>query len=340
MARKSPAGNIIYLCNDSQRKGRRHTGTENGNSFRQIAGEWMEMQKFQLKPASLSSYTNILNAYLLPRFEDRDISEIGRAEFTALACDLMKHGGPLHKGLSASTVNTVLTVAKNILHYASREKGLSVADLYGIPVKQETNTPATLTRKEQTALIHWLYDHLSPCNLGILLGLCTGMRLGEICALKWGDISIDDQSITVKRNMQRIQRLGENRTEVVIQTPKSSSSIRIIPVTAEIAMLLLKNRKEDDAYLLTGKTDRFMEPRSLQRCFKKALRESGLADINFHALRHTFATRGIEVGFDPKTLSSVLGHSNVNITLNRYVHPSMEQKQRSMNLFSGLLDIN
>ena len=140
--------------------------------------------------------------------------------------------------------------------------------------------------------------------------------------------------------MQRFQRLEENRTEVVLQTPKSSSSVRIIPVSEEIAGILSDNRKEDEAYLLTGETNRFMEPRNLQRRFKKVLKESGLEDINFHALRHTFATRGIEVGFDPKTLSSVLGHANVNMTLNRYVHPTMEQKRRNMNLFPELLAVN
>lgn len=375
MARKSRTGENIYFRKDGRWEGRRRIRTENGktvfayiyaesyeeavkklseitndqkstclqkngNSFRRIANEWLELQKPQLKPASLSTYANILNTYLLPEFGDRNISEISRAEFTNLVCNLLERGGPMQKGLSASTVSIILTVAKNIFHYASRERELSVADICGIPIKQEKNEPATLSREEQTSLVNWLYDHLTPCNLGILLGLYTGMRIGEICALKWRNISKDDQSITVCQNMQRIHRLGEKRTEVVVQIPKSASSIRTIPVTDEIARLLSDNRKEDDAYLLTGEADRFIEPRNLQRQFKKALEKSGLKDINFHALRHTFATRGIEIGFDPKTLSSVLGHATVNMTLNRYVHPTMEQKQRNMNLFSELLAVN
>lgn len=375
MARKSLTGNNIYLRKDGRWEGRLRTGTENGktvftyiyagsyeeaaqklseiadqkaqtvscqdgNSFRCIANEWLELQKPQLKPASLSSYTNILNAYLLPRFGDRNISEISRAEFTSLVCGLLECGGPMQKGLAPCTVSTIMTVAKNILHYASREKGLSVADICGIPVRQEKREPATLSRDEQALLVTRLLSNLTPCNLGILLCLYTGMRIGEICALKWKDISRDDQSITVSQNMQRIQRLEENRTEVVIQAPKSVYSMRIIPVADEIAALLLANRQEDEAYLLTGKTNRFMEPRNLQRRFKQMLKETGLKDINFHALRHTFATRGIEAGFDPKTLSSVLGHASVNITLNRYVHPTMEQKQRNMNLLSELLAVS
>lgn len=125
-----------------------------------------------------------------------------------------------------------------------------------------------------------------------------------------------------------------------MQPPKSASAVRIIPVAKELAVLLKEHRREEDAYLLTGRADRFLEPRTLQRRFKKALKESGLEDINFHALRHTFATRGIEAGFDPKTLSAVLGHATVSMTLNRYVHPTMEQKQRSMNLLSALFAVD
>ena len=375
MARKSPTRNNIYLRKDGRWEGRRRIGTENGktvfayvyagsyeeavyklaedatkqektssqqkgNSLRCIASEWLELQKPQLKPASLSSYTNIINTYLLPRFGDRHISEICRSEFTALVCDLLEYGGPKQNGLSASTVNTILTVAKNILHYASREKGLPVADIHGISVKQDKAEPPTLSKAEQTSLLGWLCSNLTPCNLGILLSLYTGIRLGELCALKWKDISKENQSITVYQTMQRVQRLEEKRTEVVVQAPKSAAAVRIIPVTKEIAVILSDNRKEDDAYLLTGEAEYFLEPRTLQRRFKKVLKESGLEDINFHALRHTFATRGIEVGFDPKTLSSVLGHATVSMTLNRYVHPTMEQKQRNMNLFSELLAVN
>ncbi len=375
MARKSPTGNNIYLRKDGRWEARLRTGKENGrtvftyvyagsyeeavkklseiveeqrqmaiirdkNSFRFIANEWLELQKPFLKPASLSSYTNIISSHLNPRLGDRCVSEISRADITALARELLECGGKAGQGLSANTVNTILTVAKSIFHYASRERRISIADIQGISAKQARNDPPTLSREDQKTLVQWLSENLIPCNLGILLSLYTGMRLGEICALKWKDVSKDDQSIAVYQTMQRVQRLGENRTEVVVQAPKSASAFRRVPVTEEMAKLLAANRKADDVYLLTGESEHFMEPRSLQRQFKRVLRGCSLENINFHALRHTFATRGIEVGFDPKTLSSVLGHSTVSMTLNRYVHPSMEQKQRNMNLFPELLDVN
>lgn len=369
MARKSQTGNNIYLRKDGRWEGRRRTGTENGktvyiyiyggsydealqkldeidalqedlgdeNSFQRIAKEWLELQKPQLKPASFSSYTNIINSYLSPKFGERQITDISRSEFTSLVRDLLEHGGITQQGLSASTVNTILTVAKKIFIYAARERELSVADIQGIPVKQVRNVTPTLSKEDQETLVQWLYDHLTPGNLGILLSLYTGMRLGEICALKWKDISKEDQSIAVYQTMQRVQRLDEKKTEVVVQAPKSASAYRRLPVSEEMAKVLVISRKEDDAYILTGDPEHFMEPRGLQRQFKRVLRACGLEDINFHALRHTFATRGIEVGFDPKTLSSLLGHATVSMTLNRYVHTSMEQKQKNMNLFPELL---
>lgn len=374
MARKSPTGKNIYLRKDGRWEGRLRTGTVNGktvfsyvyaasyeeavnklaelalkrsgsysqpseNIFRNVAEEWINLQKPRLKPASLSSYTNILNSYLIPRFGDKPITEIERSEFVVFVYSLLECKGPDRKGLSASTVSTILTVTKSILRYASWEKGLSVADICGIPIRKEKSEPLFLSRSQQTCLLCWLYKHLTPCNLGILLSLYTGIRLGELCALKWKDISKEDQSVMVYQTMQRVQRREEKRTEIIVQPPKSISAVRTIPVAEEIAVLLADNRKEDEAYLLTGKTDCFLEPRTLQRRFKKVLKESGLGDINFHALRHTFATRGIEAGFDPKTLSSVLGHATVSLTLNKYVHPTMEQKQRNMNLLSGLFAV-
>lgn len=374
MARKSATGNNIYLRKDGRWEGRLRIGTVNGktifsyiyaasyeeavdklsrltskqpetdfhqtkNSFQNIANEWMALQRVRLKPSSISSYTNILNSYLIPRFGDRDISDIRRSEFIAFVYGLLESRESVKKGLSTSTVNTILTVSKGILRYAAREKELIVADICGIPLKKTRGEPSFLSETEQSTLLCWLYKHLSPCNLGILLSLCTGIRLGELCALKWKDIAKEDQSVMIYQTMQRIQCKDKKRTKVVVQSPKSASAIRTIPVTEELAALLTNNRKEDEAYLLTGKTECYLEPRTLQRRFKKVLKESGIDDINFHALRHTFATRGIEAGFDPKTLSSLLGHATVSITLNRYVHPTMEQKQRNMNLLSGLLAV-
>lgn len=169
----------------------------------------------------------------------------------------------------------------------------------------------------------------------------TGMRIGEVCALKWKDILLDEHCIFIESTMQRLKSDNKEfaKTEVIITSPKSNSSTRTIPIPDNLYEILKKHRCSGEAYLLTGNSLRFLEPRTLQNHFKSALKICGINDANFHALRHTFATRCVEIGFDVKSLSEILGHASVNITLNKYVHPSMELKQKNMNRISDLLAV-
>lgn len=175
--------------------------------------------------------------------------------------------------------------------------------------------------------------------MGILLCLYTGLRLGEICALTWKDILMDEQCLYIHQTMQRIQVKDNTgkKTAVIIMPPKSGCSIRRISIPDEIRQLLSQIQKQDKAYLLTGMVHSYVEPRNMENRFKAVTKECNIIDVNFHALRHTFATRCVELGFDVKSLSEILGHASVNITMNRYVHPSMEHKKKNMNLLSELL---
>ena len=239
----------------------------------------------------------------------------------------------------ATYCNSVLSLMKNVMEYGSREKGITIADITDIAVKQPQKPMRILTREEQATVSDYLKDNLTECNLGIFLCLYTGLRIGEVCALKWEDIHIPEKYLYVHQTMQRIQVKGnpKKKTEVVIQPPKSDCSIRSIPIPEEIIQLLLPAKKENNAFLLTGQPRVFIEPRCLENQFKSVIKECHIKDVNFHALRHTFATRCVELGFDIKSLSEILGHASVNITLNRYVHPSMDLKQQNMNKLCELL---
>ena len=129
------------------------------------------------------------------------------------------------------------------------------------------------------------------------------------------------------------------KTEVIVTTPKSSCSIRKIPLPDEILEILVLNKKASSGYVLTNDEYKFIEPRTMQNKFKKILKAAGIENANFHALRHTFATRCVELGFDVKSLSEILGHATVNITMNRYVHPTYEMKKENMKKLSGLLAV-
>lgn len=338
---------IIYRINDDQRNQRyleekpnkEHDSITSSETFKIIANEWLQVQKPELKASSIAKYSNIMRLYLFPEFGEQNISNISRNEVILFSKDMLINGGSAAKGLAPKTVNSTLSVLKNIFEYARREKELQVADVSNISVKQPQKPMRILSRYEQQRLSQYLCANLSLRNLGILLCLYTGLRIGEICALKWEDINIGEQYLYVHQTMQRIQfpDLEEKKTEVVIQAPKSDSSIRKIPIPDEVFQLLLPVQADDSAFLLTGLEQRFIEPRCMENQFKLVALNCEIPDINFHALRHTFATRCVELGFDVKSLSEILGHASVNITLNRYVHPSMELKQKNMNKLSCLL---
>lgn len=309
------------------------------DTFSCLSLEWLLVKSPQIKPSSVAKYTNMLNLYLIPIFGHRQISNISRSDIVLFSTQLLISGGTKSDGLAPKTVNSVISLMKNILEYAEREKGLSVADTKDLAVKQPQKPMRVLSRTEQKKLSIYLSGHLTPCHLGILLCLYTGLRIGEICALKWEDIDIDEQCLTIHQTMQRVQINGKagKKTGILIQAPKSDCSIRKIPIPNEMFQLLLSAKKQSDAFLLTGMVHSFVEPRSMENHFKAAARECGIHDVHFHTLRHTFATRCVELGFDIKSLSEILGHASVNITLNRYVHPSMELKQKNMNMLSELL---
>ncbi len=166
------------------------------------------------------------------------------------------------------------------------------------------------------------------------MALFTGLRIGEICALRWGDISLPDKALHVRFTMQRIQNIngeGRTKTKVTISPPKTDTSARIIPLPDFLVELCRKRfNTNTSAFILTG-TEFYMEPRVLQYRFKNYANACELDGIHFHTIRHTFATRCVEVGFEIKSLSEILGHSSIKITLDRYVHSSMELKRENMN---------
>lgn len=175
-----------------------------------------------------------------------------------------------------------------------------------------------------------------------MLSLFTGIRIGELCALRWEDISFQEQTMRIHQTMQRVQDKSSStqKTKIVITPPKSSCSIRTIPLPGQLIGILEGYRTTDSGFFLTNSLDKFIEPRTMQNKFKAALKHSTVDSANFHSLRHTFATRCVELGFDVKSLSEILGHTSVSITMNRYVHPSLELKKQNMQRLSELFAVN
>ena len=233
-------------------------------------------------------------------------------------------------GLSAKYVSDIVIVFKSMAKYISRVHGFKnpLADVILPKVtKKEMNLFSDIQQKK---LCEYLLKNPDNTSIGVLLSLYTGLRIGEICGLKWSDIDFEKSILTVRRTVQRI-RTGVHGTRLIVDTPKSRSSQRAIPIPAFIMDMLRKFGKCDDFYILSG-SEKIIEPRTMQRKFQSILKKAGLPSINYHSLRHMFATNCIQLGFDVKTLSEILGHASVETTLNRYVHSSMERKTQCMNL--------
>ena len=182
--------------------------------------------------------------------------------------------------------------------------------------------------------MNYLRDNFTFKNLGIFICLSTGMRIGEICGLRWQDVDVDDGVIMVRHTLQRIYILdeGERHTEIILDTPKTSNSIRDIPMSSELLRIMKQfNKVVNDDYFVISNDINPIEPRTYRNYYKRLCKKLDIPELKFHGLRHSFATRCIEANGDYKTVSVLLGHSNISTTLNLYVHPNKEQKKKLIN---------
>lgn len=312
-----------------------------GISFHAFAKEWYMSILPQVKESTGNKYDNILTSYIIPGLGDLPISDITPDVVEAHMNHLLITGGKKCTGLSPKTVSDVLSVIRNIMKYAYRVGITHYSNFGSIKIKQHPKEMRILSQEEQARLCQYICSDTNAYNLGILVSLFTGIRLGELCALRWEDISLEDQTIYIHQTLQRVQsKSGEfQKTKIIITPPKSMCSIRTIPIPECLVDILSKYKSVDIGYVLTNSDTHYIEPRTMQNRFKLALKQSSVISTNFHTLRHTFATRCIELGFDVKSLSEILGHASVNITMNRYVHPSFSLKKENMNRLSDLFSV-
>ena len=313
----------------------RPAASQSNRRFDAYCEGWLTLNRSRVKRSTYVKYHNIIHNHILPHLGRKQPQQLSAAVVEEFSYRLLTAGSlRCGKGLSPKTVKDILVVLHAILDYTSRQMGggfPTVEIVYPKEVKQEMRV---LTREEQERFVRYLLSGVDCCKFGVLLALLTGMRIGEVCALRWGDISLKDRTIRVGSTMQRLQILDPSaagKTEVVVGEPKSETSKRLIPLTDYAAELCGRmSAPGPAAFVLTGQAGRFMEPRTMQYRLAGYTKACGLENVNFHALRHTFATRCVEVDFEIKSLSEILGHSTVKVTLDRYVHSSIELKRENM----------
>ena len=295
-------------------------------TVRDMAFEWLSIINNNIKRSTYANYLMKLKKHILPAFGSIICSDLKSRDIYAFIDRLTD------KGLSARYISDILVIIKAVFKYASREYGIkNVTEWIVMPKKAQTEV-RLLDAGEQKKLEKYIHSNPDTTSLGIAISLYTGLRIGELCALKWEDIDLKKRVLSVRKTIQRVQVNDSNsKTRLMITEPKSERSKRDIPIPKGLYYMLKKQEALGKCYLLTG-TDRPIEPRTMQYRFAKILKNVGLPSVHFHSLRHAFATKAVALGFDIKTLSELLGHSSVELTLNKYVHSSFERKRSCMEL--------
>jgi integrase len=306
----------------------------------QVALAWLEYSGLKTRRATYGKYKSNIQLYVLPILGKFEIGSIELIQIQNYVSNLLKNGRKDQKGgLSEKTVKDILVLLKDIFKYAEQCDVKVGCRIDSISIHCQTKDIKVLSPEEEETLSKYLLQGKESCKMGIYLTLQTGIRIGELSALRWSDIDLQQKILHVRRSLSRIREATPSgkKTLLLEGPPKTQSSVRDIPLTVETAKLLEEHfimiAKTEPAascaYLMTGKKEP-MESRTIHNHFKTCLRDCGISDINYHALRHTFASRCAEAGFDAKSLSEILGHSTVSITLNRYVHSSLQQKRINM----------
>ena len=303
-------------------------------SFGKCCDEWLQLNRSRIKASSYVKYWTILEKHIKPHLGARSIGSLD-----AVVIEEFSHFLLSQQGLSPKTVRDILAVLRSVLRYTHKHHALGQPPMEIVYPRLAKAKMRILSRDEQMRFTACLLQDMDPCKFGIMLSMLTGLRIGEICALKWGNISLENSTLSVEFTMQRLQDPGNDyqKTRVLITSPKSDTSCRVIPLTSFAAGLCRQMQcLEPDAYVLTGSSEHYIEPRLLQYKLDRYTKACGLEGVHFHTLRHTFATRCIEVDFEIKSLSEILGHSSPKITLERYVHPSMDIKRSNMNKLTAI----
>lgn len=297
--------------------------------FFDLCYEWLEIMQNRVKPSTFANYLTKIEKHIIPAFNEKLCRQITRRE----VYEFMRI--KLNEGLSSRYVSDIMVLFKSIFKYAQMEYGIDYI-LEGIVMPKSPPVQVRILNKsQQETLKSYIDDNTKDlCGLGALLALTLGLRLGEVCGLQWKDIDLQKRVLTIRRTVQRVAVGGEKqRTSLLLMPPKSDSSIREIPLPDHICRSLINKVKDPEIFVLNEKSTP-LEPRTLQYRFAAILECAGLPPVTFHSLRHTFATNAIELGFDVKTLSEILGHSKVEITLNKYVHSSIDRKRACMDLLN------
>lgn len=305
--------------------------------LRDVLVMWQRVNQANHKGATKMKYDDLIHKHILPELGSLEISTINTVTLTDFMNQKLSVGRLDKKaGLSPSYVRSIMLILDSALHFAQSEHlcpplYVKVHKPTARKKEVEVIAPETLQRLELAVL-----RNLDETALGVYLTLKTGLRIGEVCALRWGDIDLERAVLSVRSTISRVPSNGNMcKSKLIIDAPKTPSSLREIPISSGLMAILTEAKVSDGNSFLLSSNAQFVSPRTYEYRFRRLLQAAEIAPFHYHILRHTFATRCVDAGVDIKTLSEILGHSNVSITLNTYVHPSMERKREQLEKLSS-----
>lgn len=309
--------------------------TKNKLLFKNWIWDWLFYKRDYIKESTYANYSNIISNHIAPNLGQYHLNELNNKIIQKFLLNQYKDGRLDNLGgLSNKTIRDIVAIVKSSLKFAIKEgfiQNLNLDFIY--PKTTQKDKVYTFSKQDEKKLVNYILENQTTKSLGILLSLYSGIRIGELCALQWKDIDFKKNILHINKTLQRvyIKDLITTTSKIIITNPKTHNAERDIPLNKDFAKELKKFETNPNHYVLSC-TNSWIEPRTYRRFFKRSLIKVGIQKINFHGLRHTFATNCIKLGVDYKTVSELLGHATVNITLNLYVHPQMSQKKKCINL--------
>ena len=311
---------------------------ERGMTVKTLMDCWLTTNATSLKQSSYQRYRFLIEKHIVPQIGGIKLIDLKADNLNAYREYLLTKGRLDGRGgLSQKTANDIMSIIRSGIKLLCSEFNSANSILDNIKQPTVKLRPVNVfSTNETVSITHEILTNPKIANIAILLSLETGIRLGEVCALKWSDFDLHEGVVRIHRTAVRINYGG--KTVLTLQTPKSDASERTVPLPARLIMLLrtAKVGKKDNMFVLTDDRSTPMEPRTMQYRFASLLKKLEIQRRGYHVTRHSFATRCIEKGVDPKTLSEILGHSDVKTTLQMYVHPSINMKRYSVELASSL----
>ena len=296
---------------------------------------WLLEKKDYIKESTYANYSNNIFNHIIPKLGNYYLNELNHKVIQDFLLELSKNGRKDNTGgLAEKTIKDITIIIKGSIKKGINEDKIKHIELtFNYPKDNKENKLYVLTKREQNKITNYVLENINSRNIGLLISLYSGIRIGELCALRWEDVDFKKNCLTINKTIQRVYIKDKNKniSKVIITTPKTKNANREIPINKDFLEILKKVKSDKKHYILTG-NEKYVEPRTYRKYFNKILDELKIKHFNFHSLRHTFATNCISLGVDYKTVSELLGHANVNITLNLYVHPRYSQKKKCIDL--------